>query len=346
MAEMEPLADVVTGGVAARAVEPEAGAVGTDGHTHESDCLNCGTALKGDYCHSCGQRAHVHRSLHAFAHDLLHGVFHFEGKIWQTLPMLAWRPGELTRRYIHGERARFVSPIALFLFAMFLMFATLGSVAHVRAIPPTRQAIEEEIGTLGLRIEQLESLRSKARAAGQRTSGLDRQIAAAREEQSALRSVRDRGITGAAVDDVAGEMPDWARGAVRKAGTNPDLLLYKIKTNAYKYSWMLIPLSLPFMWLLFARSRRFRMYDHTVFVTYSLCFMALLAVFAALLGKAGLGALAAVLWLVPPIHMYRQLKGAYGLTPARAALKTLALIGIAGIASLLFLAILLAVGVF
>ena len=30
------------------------------------------------------------------------------------------------------------------------------------------------------------------------------------------------------------------------------------------------------MWLLFPFSRRFRLYDHTVFVTYSLCFMMLL----------------------------------------------------------------------
>ena len=66
--------------------------------------------------------------LRAFFHDLLHGVLHFEGKIWRTLPMLAWRPGELTRRYIDGERASFVSPIALFLFSVFLMFA-VGSLS-------------------------------------------------------------------------------------------------------------------------------------------------------------------------------------------------------------------------
>ena len=88
-------------------------AAGPDGHTHEHACLNCGAALGGDYCSACGQHAHVHRTLSAFFHDLIHGVFHFEGKTWRTLPMLAWRPGELTRRYIEGERASFVSPMAL-----------------------------------------------------------------------------------------------------------------------------------------------------------------------------------------------------------------------------------------
>lgn len=32
-----------------------------------------------------------------------------------------------TRRYVNGERARFVSPLALFLFTVFLMFATIGA---------------------------------------------------------------------------------------------------------------------------------------------------------------------------------------------------------------------------
>ena len=54
-------------------------------------------------------------------------MFHFEGKVWRTLPMLVAHPGSLTRRYIDGERARFVSPLALFLFFVFLMFATISS---------------------------------------------------------------------------------------------------------------------------------------------------------------------------------------------------------------------------
>jgi hypothetical protein len=77
-----------------------------------SGCLNCGTPLVGKHCHECGQQGHIHRTLSAFWHDLLHGVLHFEGKTWRTLPLLVWRPGELTRRYVDGERARFVSPIA------------------------------------------------------------------------------------------------------------------------------------------------------------------------------------------------------------------------------------------
>ena len=67
-----------------------------DGHFAEGACLNCGTELIGSHCHSCGQKAHLHRTVGAFVHDLLHGALHIEGKTWTTLPMLALKPGELT----------------------------------------------------------------------------------------------------------------------------------------------------------------------------------------------------------------------------------------------------------
>src|SRR5881275_2853768 len=129
MGEFEAIGDAVTGGLLGRAVEPRSGKAGADGYTHEKNCLNCGTALVGSYCYACGQHAHVHRTLRAFAQDLLTGTLNFEGKIFKTLPLLAWRPGDLTRRYIDGQRARFVSPLALFLFSVFLLFAVFQVVS-------------------------------------------------------------------------------------------------------------------------------------------------------------------------------------------------------------------------
>src|SRR5688572_6431754 len=114
----EAAADVITGGVIARAVEPAAGEA-QDKAGHEN-CRNCGAVLTGAYCSNCGQASHLHRSLLSLGHDILHGVFHIEGKAWRTIPELFLRPGRLTRRYIDGERAKFISPIALYLFAVFL----------------------------------------------------------------------------------------------------------------------------------------------------------------------------------------------------------------------------------
>ena len=120
----EIIGDLAQSALTARAVEPVHGE-GGDGHSHETVCLNCGTVLVGSHCHQCGQAAHVHKTIGAFFHDLLHGVFHFEGKIWRTLPLLAFKPGKLTREYVDGRRASYVSPVALFLFAVFLLFAVV-----------------------------------------------------------------------------------------------------------------------------------------------------------------------------------------------------------------------------
>jgi len=129
--------------------------------------------------------------------------------------------------------------------------------------------------------------------------------------------------------------------AVKKAQKNPELVAYKLKTNAYKFSWLIIPLSVPFVWLLFPFNRRFRVYDHTVFVTYSLCFMMLLVVAGSLAQAGGLSSIAGLLWLIPPFHMYRQLKGTYALSRGGALWRTSLLTMFSFIVITLFAAVLL-----
>jgi hypothetical protein len=307
----EAVGDAITGAVIGRAVEPKAGE-GEDGHTHETACLNCGTLLAGEFCHACGQHAHVHRTLTAFFHDFLHGVLHFEGKIWRTLPLLAWKPGDLTRRYVEGQRASFISPIALFLFCVFLMFAAVSLLGGMGDFTPeAKKDLASEISKDKRKLAVLEGQR--AGAIGPVAAKLDEKIADQKTEINTMEAVQRGGISSKAVDVGSLGLAPSLSDAVRKARKNPELVAYKLKTNAYKFSWLIIPLSVPFVWLLFPFSRRFRLYDHTVFVTYSLCFMTLLVVAGAAFQSIGLTALAGFLWLIPPFHMYRQLKGAYGL---------------------------------
>ena len=97
-----------------------------------------------------------------------------------------------------------------------------------------------------------------------------------------------------------------------------------------------MPLSIPFVWLLFAWKRGFTWYDHGVFVLYSLTFMAILSMGLAVLGAIGdaspgwlavpVGVIAGILTLSPPVHMFAQLKGAYGLSIFSALWRTLLLL--------------------
>jgi hypothetical protein len=345
MGEFEAVGDVVTGGMLGRAIEPGTGELGADGHTHERNCLNCGTPLTGDYCHVCGQQAHIHRTLTAFFHDLLHGVLHFEGKTWRTLPLLAWRPGELTRRYIEGERAKFVSPIALFLFSIFLMYAAVTLLGGMGEFPQQAEAgLQQELRDNQAKLTKFEAERDAAAKAGQPIGKLNERIGELKNENVAIESVRTGKFENAGVQ-LEG-LPGWIGAGASRFAKNPELVAYKLKTNAYKFSWLIIPLSVPFVWLLFPFSRRFRLYDHTVFVTYSLCFMSLLVVAGLLFGAAGMSTMAGLLWLLPPFHMYRQLKGAYALRRRGALWRTILLTIFAIIVVSLFSAVLVGVGTY
>ena len=348
MPDLEAIGDAATGAAVGRAVEPGHGEVDAE-HTHEVRCLNCGTELIGGYCHACGQHAHVHRTLKGFFHDLLHGVLHFEGKTWRTLPLLALRPGELTRRYINGQRARFVSPIALFLFSVFLLFAAAsftGSFGTTIADEEIRKDLTQSIATNERKIVELQTERAKAVRIRSSTAAIDERLADARAELVAMRLMRDRRPGDALAVQLDDSGPEWLRASIARAANNPDLLFYKVRTNAYKFSWLLIPFSVPFLWLLFPFRKRFKLYDHTVFVTYSLSFMTLLAIAAMIVGSAGLQSIASLATLVPPIHMYFQLKGTYGLSRWGALWRTMLLVSFAFVAVTVFGLALLAFGLF
>lgn len=373
--DIEGIGAAVTAGLAARAVESAHG--GASHGAAPLRCLNCGTSLTGSHCHHCGQRADVHRSFGAIGHDLVHAIFHFEGKIWNTLPLLAWRPGDLTRRYIHGERARFISPLALFLFAVFLTYAVLamigsggefGSALAKAADEQTRTtAIKDSIQ---LEVDRIDGELAKADLADDRRGALEAERDVLQKSATYLGVARARSQSERASDRAAGPpVLDDPRDQVatsasfisqnkfdtgvpfiddglKKAFANPSLVLYKLQANAYKFAWALIPISLPFMWLLYPFSRRFHTYDHFVFVTYSISFMLLLFVVVRLLNLTIFGELATFFAIVyAPFHMYRQLRGAYRSSRFGAFVRANLLLYFSLFAVISFLFLLLAVGI-
>ncbi|MWV26905.1 DUF3667 domain-containing protein [Aurantiacibacter rhizosphaerae] len=369
------------GGLLARALDPDSGAKPV--HPHQPDkCLNCGTNLTGAYCHACGQQGHIHRTIGAFMHDLLHGALHFEGKLWRTLPLLAFKPGALTRRYIEGERARFVSPMALFLFSVFLMFAVFQMLGFTAPADFTGEA-PSEISASEVREEVArdialaqDELAADDLTAQQRRETLERLIAlekdagdAAVSERSAMRDFADGFMAGARGDESEVEpategVAEVADATVKttKQGTgiaiidkavgkwteNPSLMLYKLQANAYKFSWLLIPISIPFVWLLFFWKRRFGAYDHAIFVTYSLSFMTLLFIIVSVVPMIGIPSAISTLAIlvIPPIHLYKQLRGAYSLRRISAFWRLLALSLFIWIIIALFIQMLLLLGLF
>ncbi|WP_162550114.1 DUF3667 domain-containing protein [Hymenobacter nivis] len=60
--------------------------------------------------------------------EFLEGIFHSDGKVFCTAGLLLFRPGELTRRFLAGQRVPYVPPIRLYVFISFVFFLLLGTV--------------------------------------------------------------------------------------------------------------------------------------------------------------------------------------------------------------------------
>ncbi|MEO9470483.1 DUF3667 domain-containing protein [Parasphingorhabdus sp.] len=386
--EIEALGTAIEGGLLAKAVDGEQG----DAIEGESgNCLNCEATVAGNYCGACGQPLHVHRSIGAFWHDILHGVLHFEGKFWRTLPLLAWKPGDLTRRYIHGQRARFISPMALFLFSVFMMFAVfsfLGDPFGSDDGSIVDQSVNSGIVTEMVQID--EQIKAKAEQASEASADdrvkLEKEVLDLKKGRNILATITGEDMpyptislgdgdeqignyTPEELNEFETRMEDikdgtaltenskvstgspsadkWLRDAFKRVNANPDLLLYKLQANGYKFAWLLIPISLPFVWLATIGRRGYRFYDHAVFTTYSISFMSLLFIFCALLAALGVSSSiwAGLLMFYPPFHMYRQLRHAYRLSRVEAFFRLIALLVFTVISLVLFFTILLALGI-
>ena len=313
------------------------------GSTQTQICRNCGAVLRGAYCIDCGQKARIHRSLASFSGDLVAGLFNFEGKFWCTLPMLAWRPGELTRRYAQGQRGRFISPVALYFFSVFLMFAALsfsGALSNVKIAGDIDTAAREEL----VELQRLEGERAAAVQQAKDTAGVDKRINDTRESLKELEQIKE-GRLPTGISESSSN-PPWLRNALRKVATDPNAVMANVQEATSKYSWALIPLSVPFVWLLFPLRRDLHLFDHAVFVTYSLSFMMLLILAGSLLVMIGASGVAGFLLLVPPFHIYRQLKGAYQLRWWSALIRTILLLFGASVVLTIFSTAMLALGVF
>jgi len=103
--------------------------------TLTSRCLNCGSELQGRFCGQCGQRVMAaYPTLREMVGDAWHEFSGWDGRFARTVQMLV-HPGALTLEVLEGRRARYVSPLRLYLAAS-VMFFLIAAVAPSLRKPP------------------------------------------------------------------------------------------------------------------------------------------------------------------------------------------------------------------
>ena len=366
MVDIDAAGGLATGGLIAGAVEKPTGKAGDD---HAGTCSDCGEPTTGNFCANCGQPTHVHRTLLHLGEELLHGVMHFDARIWRTLPLLIANPGRLTREWIQGKRTRYVSPLAIFLFTVFLMFFALSFSGDL--VPTETRSIDERIASTEQGIAELRTqlVEADARVAADMPgaegtqAGLQAGLAGAESQLRALQEAKTAAprADGLTPGSWQANMADMAHNGNIKIGlgdkkmqekilhklANPDLAVYKFQQTTYKFAFLLVPMSIPFVWLMFAWRRGFTWYDHGVFVLYSLTFMAILFMALGILGRMNgwfAGVLGTIGTFAVPAHMFAQLKGTYGLTIWSALWRTCLLLFFCLLVSTFFFIAIVALG--
>jgi hypothetical protein len=345
--EIESAGAAVTAGLVVAAIDGPK----NKGGPMKGVCPNCGAQVDGRFCATCGQPTHIHRTLGHMTTELLQGIFNLDTRAWKTLPLLLFRPGTLTYSYIHGQRARYISPLAMFLLSVFAMFVVFGLTDGARvgvSDPAQRVAVLEEAR------DELGEARQEIREAlvGADAPADPSGVAPGDDSQPAILDFSD----GSIYDEIResaekGELKvdtGWPAldKTLRENLLNPELAVYRIQNAAYENAFLLVPISLPLIWLLFIWRRGTTWFDHSVYILYSLSFVSLLFILISMLWMipGAAGALAAPLLIAAFVHSFFHLKGGYGLSWFSAAWRLPFQLAFALVGLIIYLVVIVVMG--
>lgn len=293
-------------------------------------CANCETEMVGAFCHACGQKAHLHDKLKHLVEEFAEGIAHFDGRLWRTLPLLAFNPGKLSHEWMAGRRVRYVAPLHLFLFAVFLLFlfpnftgrhmVNLGDLAKAQPGAASHGSATDgptDGGETGFWVDNPDGTRT----------------AIDPSDPEALK--RELGLNSPMVGIID---------LISKLRKNPEYYGYKIESLSYKLSFVTVPISVVILWLMFAWRRRFSLYHHAVVALYGLGFLALMSAFASLLPSFLTGLATFVIMIAAFVHATVHLKGAYGSGWVQSVLRALTLGVLTSVAFALFLTAVMLLG--
>lgn len=319
-------------------------------------CLNCGTALQGQYCARCGQRARGRLiSIWELVRDAIGDLFEVDSRLWRTIIPLMSRPGQLTHDYLIGRRARFMPPfrtylvlsIVFFLVAFFDPQQQLGILYEPQAT--NDETLREHRRTADeIRRDALDDLAAE----GIRVPGRDRATASetvtrpdSADEQAGRNGVeipaRPNGTDGIVCDfdDFKANGPDWFTRRVTKerlqhiceqfAADSGRSFLNQLLDNIPVALLVLLPLMALILKMLYPLSKRYYV-EHLLFVLHFHAFFFLILtlqiLFSRIAGWLAMPELVTnlsvfVVSLYVPVYLYKAMRRVYAQRRAITILK-------------------------
>lgn len=275
-------------------------------------CLNCGAPLPGTFCAECGQRdIPPYPSVRELAVDAVTEFSGWDGRLAATLRALLRRPGMLTREFLEGRRARYISPLRLYLTASLVYFVLAASAPDVRLDSGKTLFAGLRVGATGTNDARSASRAERVGAAA--TASLEKQEVLSAEERAA------------ALEDVA-RAPALIRPFLRRAIEDPGGFKRGILQTMPRMLFVLLPIFAGIL-TLFYRGRKYP--EHLYFAIHLHAFIFLALATSALIKFTQVPALAivasaaVVIWI--PIYATLAFRRVYGGSLGRTLLKELAI---------------------
>lgn len=311
-----------------------------------TQCLNCGTELKGPFCYYCGQPdRNFMRFFPALLRDLMEDLLDLDSRFMRTLKPLLFKPGRLTRDFMNGRRFRYTTPMRLYIFSSitFFLLAALLSDDAISVHGTDKQAEHASI-TQSLSDEDQEQLKKLGEILGKLPLDAQTQAeiaqAIAEEDDEPLLDKNDFSVNDEPWDRetnpvkitwLPDRINDWINdeieespGKAKLLDENPSLIVDKIFDILPATMFILLPfVALIFkFWYLFAK----RYYvEHLIFSLHNHAFIFTSLVLLLLISKAGdllhgmeyttvetgINWLKAAIWIWIPIYLLISLRVVY-----------------------------------
>jgi Protein of unknown function (DUF3667) len=252
-------------------------------------CANCATPLLGPWCYRCGQAGEdFHRSIRRLVVEVFEGLFHFDGRVWTTLPDLMLRPGRLTRAYLDGHRAPQIPPLRLFLVVLLAVFF-VGALGGGSSLV-TSTVTDRHGQVISRTVRPLDQLTPAERA----------------------QAKKEIARSGVVVFNRQNRIPSaWLSDRLGRVLDDPERFRLVLEQWSERFAFLALPLAAGLLSLLFVFQRRFYVFDHTIFSLHSLSAVGLMLTVAMLFSKLT-GGLSNLLLLAAPAHLFAHMRGVYG----------------------------------